>query len=348
MALTPRLVFATLSQSIPDKKGIQIYPTSATPHLPTVRDVKEFISSLKVAAVELLDEHVESLLDLMVYDGTVEKLMVQNVQRDRNGGGPDAKKKKRKRKGAASGSDTEAESDAERPKKKRKAKTNGKGKAANGKGKGTAVGKKRRAADSEDSEGSSDAEFDSDEDVETARSRNAAAGKSKKRRKDRKRRGDSKSNSDAGGGSDSDGQTSESSKAGSDSDDDAKPDIATSANDYVYRLIRPYKPRIGWTDMPCGKCPVESFCSEPARPLGPHHRQGSSFIGLRIKPPTAGGPRIPIEMSGQLQGVGMMGGVGAAIGASNEKWGDVQGAVGFGVAPVNPRDCSYFKAWLDF
>ncbi|GAA5918831.1 hypothetical protein JCM6882_004709, partial [Rhodosporidiobolus microsporus] len=38
----------------------------------------------------------------------------------------------------------------------------------------------------------------------------------------------------------------------------------------------------------------------------------------------------------------------AAIGVSLAKWGEMNGAVGTGVAPINPKDCPYFKDWLDF
>lgn len=344
-----RLTSHNVSQSIPDKN--QIFPTAMTPYLPTVKDVKDFISSLKVAAVELMDEHVESLLDLMVYDGTVEKIMVLNVVRNGNG------EKKRKRKGLAGAtSDASDVSDDDAPKKKKRKSTKEKATAAKGKGKkavgkAKAAGKKRKLAES-DSEGSSDAEFDSDEDVETARNRAKEAGTSKKRRKERRKRkgaADSDDSATEAEAEDSDaGVTSDSSKGSDEEDEDDKPDAeAANPNDFVYRLIRPYHPRIGWTDMPCGKCPVEAFCSEAARPMGAHHSDRSSTLGMRPKDGGAG-PKVPIEMSGMLQGVGMMGGVGAAIGASNERWGEVKSVVGFGVAPVNPRDCTYFQNWLDF
>lgn len=44
----------------------------------------------------------------------------------------------------------------------------------------------------------------------------------------------------------------------------------------------------------------------------------------------------------------MIGGAGAAIGNLGERWGEVRGAIGGGVAPVNPRDCAYFREWLEF
>ncbi|KAM0748838.1 hypothetical protein T439DRAFT_343497 [Meredithblackwellia eburnea MCA 4105] len=319
-------------KSIPDKKGIHVYPVSATPFLPTVQDVKEFITTFKISSVELMDEHVEALLDLMIYDGTVEKIMVQNVQRGKG---------KRKRKDGG-GSDSDSSDDEDRPQKKRRKGS----KEANGKGKKKVVanGKKGRSllAASDDSDDSGSDDFDSDEDAETSRAKRKDKGSSKKRRKDRRKRKVA---------SDSDSDVSSSSSSSDGEDEDRKPDVEESGglkNDYVYRLARPYKPRIGWTDIPCGKCPVESFCTEPSRPLGPHHQKGTSFLGLSSTSSLSGRPKISIEATGVMKGVGMMGGAGAAIGASNERWGDIRGAVGAGVAPVNPKDCVYLKEWLIF
>ena len=71
-----------------------------------------------------------------------------------------------------------------------------------------------------------------------------------------------------------------------------------SPNDSVYRLVRhEYKPLIGWTDMPCGKCPVEAFCSEAAKPMGSHHSGRSSRLGLLPKS-EAGGPDVSPKISG--------------------------------------------------
>jgi DNA-directed RNA polymerase III subunit RPC6 len=90
--------------------------------------------------------------------------------------------------------------------------------------------------------------------------------------------------------------------------------------------------------MPCGECPSQAFCAElPRSPAAHHHRSA---------PYGRGAPRVGIEI-GEMPGVGMMGGAGAAIGASNNKWGDARG-VDVGAAPVNPKDCEYFTEWLKF
>ncbi|ORY89829.1 RNA polymerase Rpc34 subunit-domain-containing protein [Leucosporidium creatinivorum] len=342
-------------KSVPKTKSDKrrIYPVSATRYLPTVNDILAYIDSLEVAiSVELQDVHVQSLLELMVYDGTVEKIFI-NSDMAVNGSSSAAHGKKlngkdkgkgRKRK-APESSDEESDSDDDGPRRRK-----GKGKA-NGR-----ASKKRKTKlagdDSEEEPESESDDFDSDEDPETARVRRAnkaeEGGKTSTRRKRKRQKRAIKSD-------DEDRATSESSGHESSDDDEdvkkkgkgkgkkgksAEDELAEereNMKDYVYRLVRPYAPVVGWTDMPCGKCPSESFCTEPNR-------------SLAVKQPRAGAsrPKVGIELEGGIQGVGMIGGAGAAIGVSTAKWGEVKGAVGNAVAPVNPRDCTYFKTWLDF
>lgn len=307
-----------------EQKHRYIFPTAATQHLPTVTDVRDYIQNLGVASVELHEEHVESLLELMVFDGTVEKILV-NHEFTGNGNGSDRKRKQRP---------VNSDSDSDTGARRKSRKTGAKGKA------GKRFSRLKRGGESDDESEPSESDFDSDEDVEARRKRKAEAGededegkKSNRRRKKRVVRKREDSEDDA----------SDVSMSDSDSDAPAKKKLKAKADrseldgktDYVYRLLRPWAPVIGWTDMPCGKCPAEAFCTEAARPLGAHH------FGV-------GGPKIGIKLEVGMEGVGMMGGAGAAIGVSNAKWGEAKGAVGFGVAPVNPRDCHYFRDWLSF
>jgi DNA-directed RNA polymerase III subunit RPC6 len=344
-------------------------------------------------------------MDLMVYDGIVEKVFIGN-QEDRakriaagtngaangvNGNGKKSskngkdKKGKRKKVEASSDEDEESESESDeddsRKKKKKKGKKSTVKRSKNGKAKKKRS--KREESEEEDSDESSESEFDedapaktsskkkkkgrggdSDDEDEEMRSEDDedddesdAGGKRKKKKgsSSRKKKDRSKKNLKALA---SDEEDSDDDPLKNDSDDDVKPKLPEHAlgdedqnlNDYVYRIVRPYTPIIGWTDMPCGKCPVEEFCSEPLR----------QRAGIVKKPTTVsdsygfdslalgggGGPRLKIELEGGIQGVGMLGGAGAAVGVSLAKWGEMKGQVGKGVAPVNPRDCVYFKDWL--
>lgn len=316
-------------------------------------------------------------MDLMVYDGMVEKVFIGN-QEDRernqesNGVGSNGKKngkdKKGKRKKDESESDSEESSSDDGSTKKKKGK---KGKKVTVKRSKSGKAKKKRskmASDEEEEEESSESEFDEDAPAKKSKRRKRGSDdkdeeeedaededdrkskKSKRKKKDRSKKRHKALPSDAEDSDDENGGF----KA--EIDEDVKPKIehehadgedaesAERMKNYVYRLIRPYTPVIGWTDMPCGKCPVEEFCTEPSRPRA----------GILKRPTTAldsaagggGGPKMKIELEGGIQGVGMLGGVGAAVGVSLAKWGEMKGQVGKGVAPVNPRDCVYFKDWL--
>ncbi|GAA5973789.1 hypothetical protein JCM11641_003158 [Rhodosporidiobolus odoratus] len=363
--------------SDPSSSGPQkfrpIYPVSATPFLPSVQDVLDYIVSLEVAVVELLPEHVEALLDLMVYDGVVEKVFVRREEDDEFGGstakanGKAAKGKgkgkassKGKRKKSDSGDESSESEDDRRSKKSKKSSK----RSASGKAK-----KKRLKFDSDDDDVDAEGETEKEESDEE---------KSSKRKKKKKKRGgsddDSEDESDGGkkkrknrkkkvkrSSSDEEGSDAEngagSSTAGSpkkpalDLDED-EPAAPASASQYVYRIIRPYHPVIGWTDMPCGRCPVEEFCAEPPRDRALAYKkppQVASASG-RMGGENGGAPKtsIALELEGGIQGVGMLGGAGAAIGVSLAKWGEMKGAVGTGIAPINPVDCPYFVNWVDF
>ncbi|BGP48719.1 34-kDa subunit of RNA polymerase III (C) [Rhodotorula kratochvilovae] len=382
----PRSITISDPSSSNPVKFRPIFPVSATPHLPTVHDVLSNISKLEVISVQLKPEHVEALLDLMVYDGLVEKVF---VNRDGNGlgapsgGGGDSKKANgkgkgkakassssksgasKRKKGAAASSDSESESDAGPRGKK-------------GGGKRGANGKARRkraklASDAEESSSSSESEdFDSDEEAPSRRKKKGSAaaasddsdeeGGGKKSSRRRKKRGkkrvkrsssdseDSSSDSDGGGGkAGSDASPARNKKGDVDADDD-EDHAAPTGSQYVYRMIRPYAPVIGWTDMPCGKCPVEEFCSEPPRQRAVAYRRPPAATP-RANGAVGGAPKLGIELEGGIQGVGMLGGAGAAIGVSEAKWGEMKGAVGKGIAPINPVDCPYFSretGWLAF
>ncbi|KAM0789490.1 hypothetical protein ACM66B_000310 [Microbotryomycetes sp. NB124-2] len=349
-------------KSYPSKKDKkmaqpQFLPVAAVQHLPTVNDVCEFILSSGIAVgVDLKPEHVESLLELLVFDGLVERIFV-NKERATSGQFGKAKKEKRQ------ASDSESEEDERAPMrgKKRKAGTtkSTNGKRATKKQKTSSSKSKSRLRDDSDDEQSSESDqsFDSDEEAPTKSKVkdeedddddvDSPKKRTKKRRKDRTKKARVKNESDE---SQADSEV-------DDSDDNVpkrKPKIKTEADSahyssdapfyQVYRSLRPYKPLIGWLDMPCGHCPSESFCWEPL-----HAKLGNSTVGSTAHPSGLKAlPKVGIGIDDGMQGVGMLGGVGAAIGVSNEKWGQPKGGHSRSVAPVNPIDCRYFKEWLEF
>jgi len=383
----PRSITIADPSSSDPVKFRPIYAATATPYLPTVFDVLRNISELDVISVQLKQEHVEALLDLMVYDGQVEKILVNrdattfgtstsnetSSSRKADGKGKGkarASSKSTKRRKGSSGESSSESDDGARRSSSKKAKRSANGKA-----------RRKRAKLASDAEASSESEsedFDSDDDAPSRRRKKGGAAsdddddgggkKSSKRRKTRGGRRVKRSSSDPDastsesedggrGGSGRKGGAALGNGVGDENDDDEAAGGPQTGTQYVYRLIRSYAPTIGWTDMPCGKCPVEEFCAEPPRQRAVAYRRPPAVAANPTNPTavrpsvatSAGAPKIRIELDGGIQGVGMLGGAGAAIGVSEAKWGEMKGAVGAGIAPVNPRDCPYFSkdtGWL--
>ncbi|GAA5856871.1 hypothetical protein JCM9279_007025 [Rhodotorula babjevae] len=380
----PRSIAIADPSSSDPVKFRPIYPATATPYLPTVSDVLRNINELEVISVQLKQEHVEALLDLMVYDGQVEKILVNrdattfgtstsNVtssSRKADGKGKGkaraSSKSAKRRKGSSGESSSESDDGARRgSSKKTKRSANGKARRKRAK----------LASDVDESSESESEDFDSDDAAPSRRRKKGGAASDddddggKKSSKRRKKRGSrrvkrSSSDPDASSSESEDGGRGGSGRKGGaalgngdDDDDDEAAAASQTGTQYVYRLIRSYAPTIGWTDMPCGKCPVEEFCAEPPRQRAVAYRRPPAVAAnptnpAAVRPSVAtsvGAPKIRIELDGGIQGVGMLGGAGAAIGVSEAKWGEMKGAVGAGIAPVNPRDCPYFSkdtGWL--
>ena len=354
--------------------------------LPTSEQVLEWILKSGAAIVDLTKEHVEDLLDLMVFDGDVEKVLVNRLGPDgmpvaaRKGGKANGKKAAKsssssssKRKKGAESSSSDEDSDGSDTGGGTGKKGKGGKRAANGKA------RRKRAKLGSDTETESDDDQSSDFDSDAAAPSAAKKGKGKRRRAGkgsedddeeeeeasgdsdggRKKKGSSKrrkkrvkrrvkaeGDSDQGvSSSESEDESSKRRKRGAaveEADEAAEGGAGTDGGNtqYVYRMIRQYRPTVGWTDMPCGRCPVEEFCSEPPRRRAEAVRRPAQV--------STGAPSTRIEFEGGIQGIGMLGGAGAAIGVSDAKWGELKGGIGNGVAPVNPVDCPAYKAWLDF
>ncbi|KAB5593346.1 DNA-directed RNA polymerase III subunit C34 [Ceratobasidium theobromae] len=167
-----------------------LFPTSQSSRYPTAADVLNFLKQTNITDTPLEISHVESLLQVLIYDGSVEALPGSGI-----GGMPDLNGKDDN-----SDSDSDDESSNESRKKKRRKKDKGKS-SNNSNGGSTKRGKKRIRDDSRSDSATSDDDSDS----------NTTASRKKKRRKE--------ANSDSDADSDSDSDL----DSGS-ADDDAKSD----------------------------------------------------------------------------------------------------------------------------
>jgi DNA-directed RNA polymerase III subunit RPC6 len=277
----------------------------------------------------------------MIADGLIEKIFLHNVAA--NGHANASSARKRPFEDSDTGSEDEDEAKAKKD-EQAKARAKAKAKKAASSSKPKKKKKKGNAMLSDASSGDdvAMADFNSDDDDKPAvQEGGGGGGGGSRRKKNRNKRALDSDEEDAptsdSSGEEDTAQTAASRKKMLKANHEAMVSGAYHS-DYVYRIVPSFEPRTGWIDMPCGECPSQAFCAElPRSPAAHHHRSA---------PYGRGAPRVGIEIGG-MQGVGMMGGAGAAIGASNNKWGDARG-VDVGAAPVNPKDCEYFTEWLKF
>ncbi|KAJ8588071.1 hypothetical protein M405DRAFT_275460 [Rhizopogon salebrosus TDB-379] len=262
----------------------RLYAIGAAPPYPSAQQIQHFLSKSKITETQLGVEHVEMLLRVLELDGEIEKLpaftaSVWEATVDSED--------------AASGSESDSDSDNDRKKRKR---------GSSKKKKDSKTRKRRRTEESDsDSESeeerskskrkrsrqddSSDDEDSSDDDRKS------------KKKKRRKRREESEDDSDVdrkpptskrkGKGKKKRGDTSsDTSSSESESDDDrrqkskkAKKKAASTSKRvklqspevddgldaggaFVYRAIRQERVALGWSQAPCGRCPVFDFCHD--------------------------------------------------------------------------------------
>ncbi|KAG8741820.1 34-kDa subunit of RNA polymerase III (C) [Ceratobasidium sp. 414] len=262
-----------------------LFPVSESSRYPTAADVLNFLKQTNVTDAPLDLVHVESLLQVLVYDGTVEVLPGSGLTKAEE--------------------DESDEDDAPKKKnsKKEKEKSNKKGKKrarddsdeddnASDDGSGSdataARGRKRRKRSNSDSDVSnsgsgSDSDSDSDDDKKRkksksksktktrSRSKSKSKSKSRSKSKSKSRRDTSESESESQSESGSERESEQEPKSKSKSKKPKREpspieltnliDIST-ASSKVYRAIRPERVALGWSQSPCGSCPQFDFCHD--------------------------------------------------------------------------------------
>ncbi|QRV84820.1 DNA-directed RNA polymerase III subunit C34 [Ceratobasidium sp. AG-Ba] len=270
-----------------------LFPVSKSQSYPTAAQVLNFLKQTNITDAALELSHVESLLQVLIYDGAVEALPGSGLPRIENEGNQDEdtkKKRKKKEKSSRKGkkrarddsddernSSDESDSDvtAGRDRKRRK----------------------RSNSDSEDSDGSksrSDSGSESDDSDDDRKRSKKSKSKSKSRSKSKSKSSKSKSKSKSRRDSDSDSDSSES-ESEEDSDDDRRKsskskkssktkrepspveltnltDITAVTSSKVYRAIRPERVALGWSQSPCEACPQFEFCADDG-PVNPRDCQ---------------------------------------------------------------------------
>ncbi|KAI6044127.1 RNA polymerase Rpc34 subunit-domain-containing protein [Pisolithus marmoratus] len=269
---------------------IRLYVIGAAPSYPSAQQIQHFLSKSKITVTELEVEHVEMLLRVLELDGEIEKIpafsaSTWNPPSNSDETGPDSesdpsddersrlKKRKRgsskikessklKRRKKKQDSDSESDSELEDRSKAKKRKKRSKRDEDSDEECAKSPRKRKRKS----KRGDSSSEDESEEDR-----------KKKHRRKSKKRQDIPSDEESESSEDDEDGKSasrpkslSKSKKSSSKNSSTVKrhkspaPDLRDefSSGAFVYRAIRQECAVLGWSQAPCGRCPVFDFCRD--------------------------------------------------------------------------------------
>ncbi|MCO5604659.1 hypothetical protein L7F22_058829 [Adiantum nelumboides] len=287
-----------------EKEGnpTRLFPASHTPDLPSAQSCLKWLRDKKLTPTKLAVKDVKSLLDTLVWDGKIEKVpclpnsSIETRSRKKSssrhrstslsddsksgsesgsGSGDESGSEIGSESGSGSGSDSGSEMESESDDEDGKRSTSKRKRSSNGRSK-SASRKKKRSSSSRKSKSSSKRSKSKDR---SSRSRSRSRSRSKSVSNGRSRRKTGDMFKGVGGGSialtsDDDGIGS----AGEDDDLSADEDEMAwmdGSSAFVYRAIRPFYVRPGWTETTCGHCPVFDFCEQG----GPVNAERCVYMG---------------------------------------------------------------------
>ncbi|KAF8580645.1 hypothetical protein K439DRAFT_1636889, partial [Ramaria rubella] len=297
----------------PSASAAPLFPISQSSSYPTSKMIHNWLQKSRLSEQELGVEHVEMLLDVLVYDGEIERLPAFGAGMwDMGAMDEDSeeeqKEKKRKKKAKEKVEEEERKKKARGKKRSRKNESSDEDSEE-----GIRKKKKRRRVkeESDDSEegvnkrkkskkDESDSGDDSESENDKKKSKRGKRSSSKSKLKSKsksKRRSPSSSDSDSHSESESSDSSSTSrkkkkkrsssksstktkSKSTFDADsDESDPEGMVSVGGMgsanVYRAVRQERVSLGWSQAPCGRCPVFDFCHEH----GPVNPRDCNYYG---------------------------------------------------------------------
>ncbi|KAG1760298.1 RNA polymerase Rpc34 subunit-domain-containing protein [Suillus occidentalis] len=282
--------FPKQSSKASSQSDYRLYSISAAPSYPSAQHIQHFLSKSKITETQLGVEHVEMLLRVLELDGEIEKLPAftasawdATVDSNNSDSGSSSEsdsdldsdtstRKKRKRSSSKkkkqarmkrrrteesdSDSDNDDDESEEEERQKRKRKRSKKEKSDDEEDRRSRKNKKRKGLEQEDESESSDGG-----DRRSSTSKHKGKGKGKKR--------DDSSDDDSESESDSDDHRSKSRSKSKSKKAKTKAKKKTSSSSkrakfecFVYRAIRQERVALGWSQAPCGRCPVFDFCRD--------------------------------------------------------------------------------------
>lgn len=292
-----------------------LFPTTHTSQLPSANSIHSYLRNSNLTETELEVEHVVSLLDILVYDEQIEKIPILPISLGGSGGdinGFDEEDQDYSDSGRStdgSGSDSssssasESESEAEetgsenengRGKVKKERKANGDDQSDE-EDEGPVTSGKRKRASARSSSSSRKKSKSSKPSSKSSKSKHRKSRTSRSRSSSRSRsrsRSRAASSDDEQSGLESDTSTGSSSSSdhasrrrssskkkrsnGKSSSSRRGPAIGRDEiAPFVYRAVRPHSVKVGWTETPCGHCPVFDFCDD----TGPVNAETCQYYG---------------------------------------------------------------------
>ncbi|KAG9307967.1 RNA polymerase Rpc34 subunit-domain-containing protein [Chiua virens] len=269
----------------------RLYAISAAPSYPSAQQVQHFLSKSKITETELGVEHVEMLLRVLELDAEIEKIPAfaasawdskaesdlepssdsdsdderSSSKKRRQGSSKSKNKESSKRKRRRTEDSDDSNSDEERSSSKRKKRSRN-GDESDESDEIPKSKKKKRKRKSKDE----DSDSNSEEPVEETRKKNKKKGKSKKmddsssgsseetEEEEERHRSKSKSKSRSSSNKASTSKVSVKHRKSPSPDQNEVP----SGGAFVYRAIRQERVALGWSQAPCGRCPVFDFCHD--------------------------------------------------------------------------------------
>lgn len=285
-----------------------LFPTSHTSQLPSAKSIHSYLRSSNLTETELEVEHVASLLDILVYDEQIEKIPVLPFSFGGAGGGINgysdehqgSSDSDRSTDGSVSDSESASESESEssaqdtgsdsdhgKVKVKKEQKRDGDEDSDEEEQRSTTSGKRKRSSAKSSSRKKSKKCKSSSK---SSKSKHRHSSKSRSRSRERSRSRPASSDDESGTESDSYSASSASSdrrhrrrssskkKRSNGKVSSSRRSPAASGGDivpFVYRAVRPHSVKVGWTEIPCGHCPVFDFCDD----TGPVNAETCQYYG---------------------------------------------------------------------
>ncbi|KAG8860590.1 34-kDa subunit of RNA polymerase III (C) [Tulasnella sp. 330] len=262
-----------IAKSFPDPddhtSSAPLFPATTSKRYPTLQEIAQFLRETKLTDVNLLPEHIDEIMNVLVYEGVVEKLPALGSRGQKGPGGSDNEDseddrttKQRKRKRQVRSSEIESDvNDDQRSRRKRSRQGSDSDSDDPPRRDKPTNSKRRKREDGSESGSESD---------------RPPSRRSKKSQGLRRDHSEDEPMSDSGyhgrKGGKSSGSGKRSRAVGND-EEEVDLDLAFGHifhGGSVYRAVRQERIGLGWSQAPCGKCPQVDFCEDggPVNPTG--------------------------------------------------------------------------------